>query len=243
MINIKNLWKSFGTTAVLKGLNLEIQASRTTIILGQSGAGKSVLLKHIAGLEIADKGSIFINGELLCPNRHSKDVGMLFQHSALFDSMSIEENVAFSLVHQRRLQIYDPVVQEAVSLALESVGLSGYQKKFPSELSGGQKRRAALARLLVYKPKILLFDEPTTGLDPVTARNIANLIKSTQEKLHATVVVVTHDVVSAMHIGDYFALHQDGVIAHEGEQNTFFSNPEVNAFVQSAFLPQIGVPQ
>lgn len=240
MITVRNLWKSYDGTTVLKGLSLHIPAGHITIILGQSGVGKSVLLKQIAGIETPDEGTITIDNQQLLPNTPRDDVGMLFQNSALFDSMTIEENVAFALIHHKTSAISKEDIQNAVDEALEKVNLSGFQKKYPSELSGGQKRRAALARLIVYKPRILLFDEPTTGLDPITAQHIATLIQTTQKSLGATALLVTHDIVSAMNIGEYFALHQNGIITLSGDKNTFFSfkEPLVDAFVQSATLPK-----
>lgn len=239
MITIKNLWKSYESTPVLKDLSLHIPAGRITVIFGRSGVGKSVLLKQIAGLEEPDQGTIYINGELFSSKKHKKDVGMLFQNSALFDSMTVQDNVAFALLHDKKGSFDGKSIQQAVDQALEKVSLSGFQKKFPSELSGGQKRRVALARLLAYQPKILLFDEPTAGLDPITGKNIASLIRTTQQTLGATAVLVTHDFVTGCEIGDYFALHHDGRILHAGEKETFFSTKEpiVESFLESSLLP------
>jgi phospholipid/cholesterol/gamma-HCH transport system ATP-binding protein len=248
LIKIQNVWKSYGDVTVLKGLSLNIPASKTTVILGRSGVGKSVLLRQIAGLEIPDTGEIEIEGvnaQTLtgkARNQHVATVGMLFQSSALFDSMSVEENVAFSLLHHHS-SLDQKSVQNYVDEALFKVGLEGFQKKYPSELSGGQKRRAALARLIVYKPRILLFDEPTTGLDPITASQIAALISETQKSLQGTAVVVTHDIVSALSIGDYFALHHEGLISVRGEREEFFSSkdPVLHQFIKSALMPEESV--
>jgi phospholipid/cholesterol/gamma-HCH transport system ATP-binding protein len=244
LISVKNLWKSYEGNSVLRGLSLHIPANRITIILGQSGVGKSVLLRQIAGLEIPDEGKILIDNEPMRKGHSRKDVGMLFQSSALFDSMTVEENVAFALHSHRDSASDEGAIQKQVADALENVQLAGFQKKYPSELSGGQRRRVALARLIVYKPRILLFDEPTTGLDPITAQHIASLISSTQKSLHATVVLVTHDIVTALAIGDYFALHQDGIIPFSGDKLNFFSQKEplVEAFIQSATLPSKELP-
>ena len=231
---------------VLKGISLTIPSSKTTIILGRSGVGKSVLLRQIAGLEIPDTGMIEIDGIDLSTlsgkerKHHLSKVGMLFQSSALFDSMTIEENVAFSLFHNHRsTSLTQETIKTLVDEALCKVGLDGYQKKYPSELSGGQKRRAALARLIVYKPEVLLFDEPTTGLDPITASQIAALIKETQTSLHGTAIVVTHDIVSALAVGDYFALHHEGQITITGGRREFFSSkdPVLHQFIKSALVP------
>lgn len=246
MIHIQNLWKSYDDVAVLKGLCLSIPTSATTVILGRSGVGKSVLLRQIAGLEYPDAGTIEIDGSLLSLHpeerqRHLQQTGMLFQSSALFDSMTIEENVAFVLLHRnKKLSLQHSKVRQEVDEALTSVDLTGYQKKYPAELSGGQKRRAALARLIVYKPKILLFDEPTTGLDPITASQIANLISHTQQTLNATAIVVTHDIVSALTMGHHFALHEGGIIRSSGTKDLFFQSqdPYIHNFLESALIPE-----
>lgn len=240
MIRIHNIWKAYEGVQVLKGLTLDIPQSKVTIILGRSGVGKSVLLRHILGLEMPDSGEIEINGISITscpePQRHAalNSVGMLFQSSALFDSLTVGENIAFPLIHhQKRLHCSLTQIGEAVQDALEKVGLSGYRDKFPSELSGGQKRRAAIARLIAYHPKILLFDEPTTGLDPVTAHQIASLITETQQHLNATTVIVTHDIVTALSIGHFFALHTDGNIPLSGDKKAFFASghPLIEEFV------------
>lgn len=247
MIRIKNIWKAYDDVQVLKGLSLEVPMGKTTVILGRSGVGKSVLLRQIACLESPDEGSIEVDGVDLSTMKGKEreswfsQMGMLFQSSALFDSMTIEENVAFSLIHySRKTLLSKKAIQERVDEALEKVGLSGYQKKRPSELSGGQKRRAALARLIVYKPKILLCDEPTTGLDPMTASQIADLIAETRSSLGGTAIVVTHDIVSAIVLGDCFALHHGGQIAITGDRDQFFSShdPLLHEFLQSALVPE-----
>jgi len=243
MIRVKDVWKSYNSVPVLKGLSLEIPSKQTTIILGRSGVGKSVLLKQIAGIETPERGSIEINGIELSSlpqkerTRVSSQVGMLFQGSALFDSMNIFDNIAFALVHRHRLSKQE--ILEQVEQSLFQVGLPGFEEKYPSELSGGQKRRAALARLLVYKPSFLLFDEPTTGLDPITAGQIISLIEQTQKNLEATSVIVTHDLVLAMRVGSYFALHEQGVIRVSGNKKEFFANPEmiIQEFISQATLP------
>jgi phospholipid/cholesterol/gamma-HCH transport system ATP-binding protein len=231
MIEVHDLWKNFDEHPVLKGLTLTIKTSETIVILGRSGVGKSVLLKHIIGITKPDKGSITVDGVEVTNLSGEKlthatmNMGMLFQGSALFDSMNIEENIAFYLN-----QHGDPVtkkrytkkeVQERVDHALEIVGLEGVQKKMPSDLSGGMKKRAALARLIVYRPIYLLYDEPTTGLDPITAMQINELIVKTQEELKATSVVVTHDIISALFVADRLALHKDGKIAYVASPDDF----------------------
>ena len=246
MIRASNVWKSYEGVTVLRGLSLTAPQSKITVILGRSGVGKSVLLRQIAGLETPDTGTIEIEGqnvlELQGKEREQclRNIGMLFQSSALFDSMSIEENVAFPILHHTpSASLEQDDVRTAVHEALMKVGLEGYQKKFPSELSGGQKRRAALARLIVYAPKYLLFDEPTAGLDPLTSSHIADLIIKTHQECKGVSVVVTHDMVCALKIGDYFALHHEGQIAVAGNKEEFFSSkePALHEFLTSALVP------
>lgn len=231
MITIRNLWKKFGKLQVLAGMDLDVKSGETLVILGPSGIGKSVLLKHIIGILKPDDGVVDIDGvkitelkgsELLRAVRH---MGMLFQGGALFDSMTVEENAAFYLREHG-----DPIsgkkvphaeIADRVAHALELVGLSGTEKKLPSELSGGMRKRAALARVIVYRPRIILYDEPTTGLDPIIAMQINELIVKTQEELKATSIVVTHDMFSALYVGDRLALIRDGKIAHIDEPNAF----------------------
>jgi phospholipid/cholesterol/gamma-HCH transport system ATP-binding protein len=200
------------------------------VILGRR-VGKSVLLKHIIGISKPDQGTIDVDDaritDLSGPDLYKAvlHMGMLFQGSALFDSMNIAENTAFYLK-----QHGDPAtgkkyskeeIEERVSQALEMVGLQGTQHKMPSELSGGMRKRAALARLIVYRPQILLYDEPTTGLDPITAMQINALIVKTQQELKATSIVVTHDILSALYVGDRLALIEEGKIAYLGDPDTF----------------------
>jgi phospholipid/cholesterol/gamma-HCH transport system ATP-binding protein len=220
MIRIRNLWKRYGNLDVLKGLDLEVKQGEILVILGRSGVGKSVLLRHIIGIEKPDAGSIEVNGVTISSLKKNdlysaiKNMGMLFQGSALFDSMNIEENTAFYL---KQHGAPADEIQEKVHSALAMVGLSGSEKKMPSELSGGMRKRAGLARLIVYRPSILLYDEPTTGLDPITAQQINELIVKTQMELKGTSIVVTHDISSALFIADRLALHQDGKIIYIAE--------------------------
>lgn len=233
MIDIQDVYKSFGEQAVLKGLSIQIPKGKTLVILGRSGVGKSVLLKHIIGLTKPDSGKIFIDGleiTSLTPQKLQKarlSMGMLFQGAALFDSMNIEENVGFYLSQHVDPQTGKPYSQDyiktKVAEALKMVGLSGTEKKSPSELSGGMRKRAALARLIVYRPKLILYDEPTTGLDPITSMQINQLICQTQKELDATSVVVTHDLTSALVVGDYLALHHDGRLSFMAEAKEFLN--------------------
>jgi phospholipid/cholesterol/gamma-HCH transport system ATP-binding protein len=234
MIRIKNLWKRYGNVDILKGLNLEVHGGEILVILGRSGVGKSVLLRHIIGIEQPDQGSIEVDGTIITDlKKHEiyhaiRNMGMLFQGSALFDSMNIEENTAFYL--KQHEEIPSEVVREKVKKALEMVGLQGTEHKMPSDLSGGMRKRAGLARLIVYRPSILLYDEPTTGLDPITAQQINELIVETQNELKGTSIVVTHDINSALFMADRIALHQDGQIVHIAEPETFMQidHPTIN---------------
>lgn len=224
MIHIRNLWKRYGKVDILKGLTLNVEQGEILVILGRSGVGKSVLLRHIIGIEKPDNGVIEVDGieisslKQLELYKAVKNMGMLFQGSALFDSMNVEENTAFHLKQHGNPLTGEPYseaeLKEKVSSALAMVGLAGTEKKMPSDLSGGMRKRAGLARLIVYRPSILLYDEPTTGLDPMTAQQISELIVKTQQELKGTSIVVTHDIPSALYIADRIALHQEGKIAH-----------------------------
>ena len=245
MIQIRNLWKRYGAIDVLRGLTLDVQSGEILVILGRSGVGKSVLLRHIIGIEKPDQGTIEIQGTEITRCKKNqiykvvKNMGMLFQGAALFDSMNIEENTAFYLN-----QHGDPItgkpfspsfVRQQVKEALAMVGLEGTEKKMPSDLSGGMRKRAALARLIVYRPKILLYDEPTTGLDPITAQQINELIVKTQKELKGTSIIVTHDLRSALFIADRLALHRDGQIAYLDKPDPFLqiNDPTIEALRDS----------
>ncbi|HEX4840310.1 MAG TPA: ATP-binding cassette domain-containing protein [Rhabdochlamydiaceae bacterium] len=231
MIEIRNLKKSFKKSKVLDGVDLEIQNGETLVILGRSGTGKSVLLKHIIGITKPDDGTIDIDGnrisDLSGPELYKAviNMGMLFQGAALFDSMTVEENTGFFLSQHgdtaTGAKLSEQEIKDRVSHALEMVGLAGTQQKMPSELSGGMRKRAALARLIVYRPSIILYDEPTTGLDPITSMQINELIVKTQHELKATSIVVTHDILSALHVADRLALLDQGKIIHIAEPEAF----------------------
>lgn len=239
----KDLWKSYDHLEVLTGLNLEIYEGETVVILGRSGVGKSVLLRQIIGIEHPDKGTIEINGVVISNlsqakrMRVSKGMGMLFQGSALFDSMNVGENTAFYL-RQHEPKLKEKEVQDRVAQSLKMVGLEGTQKKMPSDLSGGMRKRAALARLIVYRPQIVLYDEPTTGLDPITAMQINELINKTKQELKSTSIVVTHDIRSAFEVGDRLAFHDEGKIAVIARKEEFLKsqNPRLQAFFKNAIL-------
>ncbi len=255
MIIAQDVWKSYGGMEVLKGLNLTCPAGKTTIIIGRSGVGKSVLLRNIIGLERPDKGIIEVDGLRIshAPEKilykSMRHFGMLFQGSALFDSMNIGQNIAFYLAEhgdpKTGKKFPQAILEDLVGEALKKVGLAGYEKKMPSQLSGGQKRRAALARLIIYKPKIMLYDEPTTGLDPITAMHINELIIKTSKELEATTIVVTHDLRSALEIGSYFAVHHDGKIIFMDNKETFIhsNEPFIREFFNNALISTSLGPQ
>ncbi len=230
MISIRNLWKKFDTLQVMAGLSLDVKPGETLVILGPSGIGKSVLLKHIIGLCTPDEGTVEIDGKIITSLKESDlykavlNMGMLFQGGALFDSMNVEQNTAFHLTqhgHPDKRRYTKKEISEKVAEALEMVGLAGTEKKMPSELSGGMRKRAALARAIIYRPSIMLYDEPTTGLDPIMAMQINELIVKTQKELKATSIVVTHDMFSALYVGDRLALIREGKIAHIAEPDAF----------------------
>ena len=244
MIEVHDLWKSYGALQVLKGLSITVYEGETVVILGRSGVGKSVLLKQIMGIEKPDKGTIIIQGKpvdtVLKPRaKDSLKMGMLFQGSALFDSMNVGENTAFYL-RQHERELPEDEIKDRVDNALKMVGLSDTQKKMPSELSGGMRKRAGLARLIVYRPSIILYDEPTTGLDPMTAMQINELINATKEELNATSVVVTHDIRSALEVGDRLAFHEDGKIERMAPKAEFFklNDPDIQAFYANAIVKE-----
>ncbi len=231
MISIRNLHKRFKQLQVLDGLDLDVKQGETLVILGRSGMGKSVLLKHIIGITKPDNGTIDVDGvrisDLHGPSLYKAifNMGMLFQGAALFDSMTVEDNTAFFLHQhgdvQNNRKYTEDEIRDKVTEALHMVGLEGTEQKMPSELSGGMRKRAALARLIVYRPSIILYDEPTTGLDPITSMQINELILQTQKELKATSIVVTHDILSALCVADRLALINDGKIAHIGEPDAF----------------------
>jgi phospholipid/cholesterol/gamma-HCH transport system ATP-binding protein len=237
MIRLTDVHKSFGAQKVLNGLNLEIPDGKVTAIIGPSGEGKSVLLKLIIGLLQPDSGQIEVDGESILRlrrsqlNRIREKFGMLFQNAALFDSMSVFENVAFPLQEKTRLT-RDEIRRRVVS-ALEHVGLKNVEDKFPDELSGGMKKRVGLARAVVLNPKIILFDEPTTGLDPVIKRAIHHLIRETHAKFGFTAVVVSHEIPEIFDIAQNVAMLYQGEILQHGTPDEIqaSTHPVVRQFI------------
>jgi len=220
MIKLVDLHKSFGRQKVLDGLDIEIEHGKTTVIIGRSGGGKSVLLKHIIGLIRPDRGQVLIDGMDITKlndralNEIRKKFGMLFQDAALFDSMTVGENVAFPLREQTSMK--EKEIRETVAERLRSVGLTGVEEKIPSELSGGMRKRVGLARAIALRPQIVLFDEPTTGLDPVMTEAINRLIIDTQKNFNLTCVVISHDIRSILEIGHRVAMLYEGKIIEYG---------------------------
>jgi phospholipid/cholesterol/gamma-HCH transport system ATP-binding protein len=239
MIQFRDVHKSFGPKKVLEGVNLEIRDGETMVVIGGSGSGKSVLIKHIIGLLWPDRGTVAVDDVEMASLRKERDLnefrkkfGMLFQYAALFDSMTVWENVSFGLRRIRKMT--DEDARAYASEKLKSVGLAGVEDLMPAELSGGMKKRVGLARAIAHGPKILLFDEPTTGLDPIMADVINNLIISVTTSLHATSVAITHDMNSAYRIADRIAMLYNGTIIEIGTpgeiRNT--ENPVVRQFIE-----------
>ncbi len=220
MIEIRNLRKKFGENDVLKGVDLNIEKGITLVIIGRSGCGKSVLLKHIIGLLKPDEGTVTIEGKDITHMNEKeiyeirKKFGFLFQGAALFDSMNVEENIGLSL--KENSQMSKKEIADIVAEKLEDVGLPGIQKMRPSDLSGGMKKRVSLARSLATNPEYILYDEPTTGLDPVMSDQIDDLIKELSDKLKVTSIVVTHDIFSVYDVADRVAMMHEGKIYFEG---------------------------
>ncbi len=241
MIEIKGLHKSFDGVAILKGIDLVIPKGKITVIIGPSGSGKTVLLRHIIGLLKPDKGRVVVDGVDLAAlgsrelNDFRRRFGMLFQNAALFDSLSVLDNVAFPLIESHRGRAL-PDVERIVEQKLALVGLPGIGRKMPSELSGGMRKRVGLARAIVLEPKIILYDEPTTGLDPIMTVAIDNLILSMQQKLSITSVVISHDIDSALRVADQIAMIHDGRIIERGSPEEFrrSENPAAREFLEAS---------
>ena len=237
MIEVRNLQKSFGAQKILDGVSFRIETGESVVIIGRSGGGKSVLLKHIVGLLQPDSGEVLIDGENIEPMnerellRVRSKFGMLFQGAALFDSMTVAENVAFAFRRNKRMS--DAEIQRKVAEALEVVELPGIENKKPSELSGGMRKRVGLARAIVYQPQIVLYDEPTTGLDPIVSDAIDHLILRVRDRYKVTSVVVTHDMRSARRVGQRILMLHEKKIYAAGTPDEIFnsSDPIVRRFI------------
>jgi phospholipid/cholesterol/gamma-HCH transport system ATP-binding protein len=233
VIDIVNLWKSFGDHQVLKGISLKVQKGTTSVILGGSGSGKTVLMKHVIGLLRPDEGTVFVNGVEI-PKLEGRELtearrmfGMVFQQSALFDSMTVYENVAFPLKEKERKIKPDELNEDVLP-------------RFPSELSGGMKKRVALARALIHDPPVVLYDEPTTGLDPITTEYVDEMILQAKERLGVTSMVISHDIASSFKVADRLGVLYDGVLAAEGTPDEVrkSEHPHVKKFLSLWFEKQ-----
>ena len=244
MIEVRDLKKSFGTQKVLDGVSFRIEKGESVVIIGRSGGGKSVLLKNIIGLTRPDSGEVLIEGQNIVnmEERALLDVrrnfGMLFQGAALFDSMTVAENVAFAFRGSRKLSAKD--IAQKVAEALDVVDLPGTENKKPSELSGGMKKRVGLARAIVYQPEIVLYDEPTTGLDPVVSDSIDQLMIRVRDRLQVTTVVVTHDMRSARRVGQRILMLHNKQIYANGTPDEIFNStdPVVRHFIDGISDPK-----
>ena len=237
MIKIVDLYKSFGTKPVLRGVDLEIETGETMVVIGQSGSGKSVLLKHLIGILKPDKGEIFIDGLEITRLREeelqriTRKFGMLFQAAALFDSLTVGENVSFGL---ERYTDHSPAeIRRIVAESLNKVGLNDIEGLMPFELSGGMRKRVGLARAIAYRPEIILYDEPSTGIDPIRADSINDLINDLKRDLCVTSVVITHDMVSSYKVADRIAMLYEGRIIEIGTPAEIqaSSNPIIQQFI------------
>lgn len=220
MVEIKNVSKSFGSLVVLDDVSLNVKSGENIVIFGRSGTGKSVLLKCIVRLLYPDSGDIFINGEsvpampLKKLNQMRKKIGFLFQSAALYDSMTVRENLEFPLI--RNFNFTAKEREEKVKTVLEKVSLSNAIDKMPAELSGGMKKRIGLARTIITEPELILYDEPTTGLDPITTKEISQLVVELQKDMNVTSIVVTHDLICAKIVADQAVVLKDGKIRYQG---------------------------
>jgi len=237
MIEVRDLHKDFGGHSVLDGVSFRIENGESVAIIGRSGSGKSVLLKHLIGLLQPDAGAVLIDGENIVPMnerqllRVRRKFGMVFQGAALFDSMTVAENVAFGL--RRHEHLTEREIADRVAGVLEMVDLSGTENKKPAELSGGMRKRAGLARAIIYEPQIVLYDEPTTGLDPIVSDSIDQLMVRVRDRLEVTTVVVTHDMRTARRVGQRVLMLHNKMIYASGTPAEIFesTDPVVRQFI------------
>jgi phospholipid/cholesterol/gamma-HCH transport system ATP-binding protein len=243
MIEVRDLKKSFGPVPVLQGVTFTVQKGEAVVIIGASGGGKSILLKHLIGLITPDQGEVCIDGRSMAGLNERqllqirRKFGMLFQGAALFDSLNVEQNIGFILDREQNHPPGD--IAQRVAEVLELVGLAGIGKKWPAELSGGMRKRVGLARAIIYHPEILLYDEPTTGLDPIAADAIDQLIARVGDTFKITSIAVTHDMRSARRIGRrILMLHQGRIYADEPPDDMFkSSDPVIHRFVNGIYEP------
>ncbi|MBN2576315.1 MAG: ATP-binding cassette domain-containing protein [Deltaproteobacteria bacterium] len=248
-IRIRDLHKSFAAQQVLRGIDLDIERGKINIIIGGSGQGKSVFMKHLMGLLSPDRGHIFVDGQDIIGlgdvaiAKVQRKFGMVFQYAALFDSLNVVENIAFPLLERYRLPKKE--VLERVRDLLERLDLArvpGIEQKYPAELSGGMRKRVGLARALVDRPEILLYDEPTTGLDPIATRNVDEMIRRTADDFGVTSVVISHDMASTFRIADRIAMLYEGVIIASGERREVMAapHPVLKEFVETSGAVHFG---
>ena len=243
VISISKLYKSFGENHVLQGIDLELYRGENLVVLGRSGTGKSVLIKIIVGLLRSDSGIVKVFGKEVdkLDKKELRElrlkIGFLFQHSALYDSMTIRENLEFPLVRNKR-DISRKEIDGSVKDVLEAVGLSDTINQLPSELSGGQQKRVGLARTLIMKPEIIFYDEPTTGLDPLTSGEINDLINEVQEKYKTSSIIITHDLTCAKDTGDRIFMMMNGKFIRQGDFDEVFdtSDERIRGFFDYNFI-------
>ncbi|MCA9286267.1 MAG: ABC transporter ATP-binding protein [Phycisphaerales bacterium] len=244
IVRLVDIWKSFGRQEVLRGIDMNFQRGRTTVVLGPSGCGKSVMLKHIVGLIRPDRGEVWFEGSRVDRMKDRelgevrRQIGFLFQQSALFDSMSVHDNVAFPLVELTRMGATER--EARVESVLGTVGLHDTGAKMPADLSGGQRKRVALARAIVLEPKVVLYDEPTTGLDPIRADLIAELILRLQQRAGITSIIVTHDLQIAFKVADRMMILYDGKVIADGTPDAIRSStdPVIDGFLNARASPE-----
>jgi phospholipid/cholesterol/gamma-HCH transport system ATP-binding protein len=241
MIDVRNVYKSFGSNQVLKGVSIKMMPGTTTVVLGGSGSGKTVLMKHIMGLYKPDSGEVIVDGENVSRMdrqelaRFRTRMGMVFQSAALFDSMTVYENVSFPLREHTRIS--EGEAREIVRKKLAIVGLKNVEDKYPADLSGGMRKRVGLARAIVLDPKIVLYDEPTTGLDPITTDYVDEMILDAKRELGVTSVVISHDIASAFKVADKIAFLHQGKIVEQGSpaHMRHAKHPALQHFLQTWF--------
>jgi len=248
-IRIRDLYKSFGTQHVLRGVNLDIERGKINIIIGGSGQGKSVFMKHLMGLLAPDRGHIFVDGQDIIGlgdvaiAKIQRKFGMVFQYAALFDSLNVVENIAFPLLERYRLpktEVMDRV--RSLLVRLDLANTAGIEQKFPAELSGGMRKRVGLARALIDRPEILLYDEPTTGLDPIATKNVDEMIRRTADEFGVTSVVISHDMASTFRIADRVGMLYEGVIVANGSRAEILAapHPVLREFVETSGAVHFG---
>lgn len=243
VIVIRDLYKAFGSNEVLKGVNLDLYHGENLVVLGRSGTGKSVLIKIISGLLEPDSGTVNVLGKEV-PQLNEKElnelrlkIGFSFQNSALYDSMTVRENLAFPLVRHNR-HLGRKQVESAIDDVLDAVGLLKAKRQMPAELSGGQKKRIGVARTLILQPAIMLYDEPTAGLDPTTSQDINDLINEVNEKYHTSSIIITHDLTCAKETGNRVAMLLDGRFVKEGTFDEVFASKDerIKSFYDYNFI-------